>query len=154
MRKIRLVEVLLVVVLAVSGLILVWQSTESAKNRDSTSMLQPHVEVTAFETDHWYSGPVFPLVGCPFNVTIHNYESHRVEGLEILVRVFAENGSQITVQMYGADQIIPFDGILEANQTRTIPGAVMGELGATNGLTAKLIVRYENNTLDEVTKAL
>jgi hypothetical protein len=154
MKKLRLIGVLLVVVLVIGGL-LVWQFGGLIKNQESdNSPSRPHVGVVTLEVDHWYSGPVFPLVGCPFNVTIHNYENHRVDGLEIFARLFDENGSQITVQVYGADQIIPFDGVLEANQTRTIPVVVIGELGATSGLTAKLVVRLGNNTLDELSQAL
>jgi hypothetical protein len=138
MHRIKLIASLLVAVLAVGSLLFVWQLGGSGKR----------VEITSFHVGGWYSGAVFPMIDYPFNLTIHNNENALIGGLAILIKTLDSDSNPVEVQGIGSEQTVRFNGILEANETRTITGWFLSELDSSTRLLV-VQVKSGNDILDE-----
>ncbi len=139
-KKIALFVIVLILIIT-SGLVLSnanWK--QKGKDLETKSGLPNNngkVKITAFNlTGGW--GPIVGLaMGRGFNITIVNLGRTDLEGLTLTVKMMNAHGEELETETgyygpgvigYGAE-FGPFDGMLNASETRTLRGGMTTGLG-------------------------
>ncbi|MGD6809592.1 MAG: hypothetical protein ACQCN3_07835 [Candidatus Bathyarchaeia archaeon] len=131
-------------------------------NASQPENLTCNIKITNFTRSAWGT-PVGVAASAGFNVTLQNLENRNIDNLTLEITVLDGNGNKIEAEIHfwgpgsigSTAQMEPFDGILHANENRTIKGGILSDLRSVmespQPLTFVVDLKLGNQTVDQKT---